>query len=45
MLLHHSKLLFKVYYIIMLHFMCIFFPKLFLCDFHVYFLSEFREQP
>lgn len=38
-------LLFKVYYIIMLHYMCIFFHKLLLCDFHVYFLSEFREQP
>lgn len=25
--------------------MCIFFHKLLLCDFHVYFLSEFREQP
>lgn len=45
MSLHHSKLLFKVYYIIMLHFMCIFFHKLLLWDFHVSFLSEFREQP
>lgn len=44
MLLYHTKVLFKVYYI-MLHFMCILFHKLLLCDFHVYFISEFREQP
>lgn len=29
----------------MLHYMRIFFHKLLLCDFHVNFLSEFREQP